>query len=54
MGMLELIVSGKAPWQAIDAEHKFAKKRFVARYLWEQTAEISLQMRRRYSRNGHF
>jgi hypothetical protein len=54
MGMLERIASEKAPWQAIDAEHKFAKKRFVARYIWEQTPEIRSQMRQRYSKNGHF
>jgi hypothetical protein len=54
MGILEHIASEKEPGQTIYAEHKLAKKRFIARYLWEPTLEIRLQLRQRFSRNGQF
>jgi hypothetical protein len=36
-GILECIASEKEPGQAINAEHKLIKKRFIACYLYEPT-----------------
>ena len=41
MDMLERIASEEKPGQARDAEHKFAKNRFIARYIGKSTPEES-------------
>jgi len=45
--MLERIASEKKPGQGLDAEHKFAKNRFITRYLGKSTLEKRPQLRRR-------
>ena len=46
MDTLEPILPGEKPERVIDANHKFAKKRFDDRYIWKPSPEIETAIRR--------